>query len=132
MTSAFFSTIPAVFQQRPPGASPVSAPPVAQINRLLSKFIPSCQLDTRNVFAIRCTVLFDQEEVLVVEVAIIRIRLQAVQGGFVRLDSVMKILNSFYHDRDYARFFVLETIARVPYFVHSFSRTAKILAPRIK
>ncbi|XP_010928410.1 ubiquinol oxidase 4, chloroplastic/chromoplastic isoform X1 [Elaeis guineensis] len=29
---------------------------------------------------------------------------------------VIKILDSFYHDRHYARFFVLETIARVPYF----------------
>lgn len=29
---------------------------------------------------------------------------------------VIKILDKFYHDRDYARFFVLETIARVPYF----------------
>lgn len=31
-------------------------------------------------------------------------------------DSVVKILDTLYHDRDYARFFVLETIARVPYF----------------
>lgn len=31
-------------------------------------------------------------------------------------DSVIKILDVLYHDRDYARFFVLETIARVPYF----------------
>ncbi|KAL1826269.1 ubiquinol oxidase 4, chloroplastic/chromoplastic [Daucus carota subsp. sativus] len=31
-------------------------------------------------------------------------------------DSVIKILDTLYHDRDYARFFVLETIARVPYF----------------
>ncbi|KAL5578731.1 hypothetical protein UlMin_011173 [Ulmus minor] len=31
-------------------------------------------------------------------------------------DSVIKILDSLYHDRNYARFFVLETIARVPYF----------------
>lgn len=31
-------------------------------------------------------------------------------------DTVIKILDSFYHDRHYARFFVLETIARVPYF----------------
>lgn len=31
-------------------------------------------------------------------------------------DSVIKILDSLYHDRDYPRFFVLETIARVPYF----------------
>ncbi|KAA0054295.1 ubiquinol oxidase 4 [Cucumis melo var. makuwa] len=31
-------------------------------------------------------------------------------------DSVIRILDAFYHDRYYARFFVLETIARVPYF----------------
>ncbi|KAL2341343.1 hypothetical protein Fmac_009283 [Flemingia macrophylla] len=31
-------------------------------------------------------------------------------------DSVIKILDALYHDRNYARFFVLETIARVPYF----------------
>ncbi|KAK6932789.1 Alternative oxidase [Dillenia turbinata] len=31
-------------------------------------------------------------------------------------DSVIKVLDTLYHDRDYARFFVLETIARVPYF----------------
>ncbi|OAY25870.1 ubiquinol oxidase 4, chloroplastic/chromoplastic [Manihot esculenta] len=31
-------------------------------------------------------------------------------------DSVIKILDALYRDRAYARFFVLETIARVPYF----------------
>ncbi|XP_022955227.1 ubiquinol oxidase 4, chloroplastic/chromoplastic [Cucurbita moschata] len=31
-------------------------------------------------------------------------------------DSVIRILDAFYHDRHYPRFFVLETIARVPYF----------------
>ncbi|KAF6173228.1 hypothetical protein GIB67_026923 [Kingdonia uniflora] len=31
-------------------------------------------------------------------------------------DSVIKILDIFYRDRDYARFYVLETIARIPYF----------------
>ncbi|KAK8916747.1 hypothetical protein KSP39_PZI023312 [Platanthera zijinensis] len=31
-------------------------------------------------------------------------------------DSVIKVLDLFYSDRQYARFFVLETIARVPYF----------------
>ncbi|XP_058758740.1 ubiquinol oxidase 4, chloroplastic/chromoplastic-like [Vicia villosa] len=31
-------------------------------------------------------------------------------------DSVIKILDVLYRDRNYARFFVLETIARVPYF----------------
>uniref|UniRef100_A0A7C8YPK9 Ubiquinol oxidase n=1 Tax=Opuntia streptacantha TaxID=393608 RepID=A0A7C8YPK9_OPUST len=31
-------------------------------------------------------------------------------------DSVIKILDTFYRDRHYARFYVLETVARVPYF----------------
>ncbi|KAH6768816.1 Alternative oxidase family protein [Perilla frutescens var. frutescens] len=31
-------------------------------------------------------------------------------------ESVIKILDTLYHDRNYARFYVLETIARVPYF----------------
>ncbi|CAL9084665.1 unnamed protein product [Musa textilis] len=31
-------------------------------------------------------------------------------------DTTIRILDAFYHDRHYARFFVLETIARVPYF----------------
>ncbi|XP_061368124.1 uncharacterized protein LOC133311121 isoform X2 [Gastrolobium bilobum] len=31
--------------------------------------------------------------------------------------SFVKIIDSLYNDRHYARFFVLETIARVPYFV---------------
>jgi hypothetical protein len=31
-------------------------------------------------------------------------------------DSIIVILDALYRDRDYARFFVLETIARVPYF----------------
>lgn len=29
---------------------------------------------------------------------------------------MIKVLDTLYRDRDYARFFVLETIARVPYF----------------
>lgn len=32
---------------------------------------------------------------------------------------MIKILDTLYHDRHYARFFVLETIARVPYFGES-------------
>jgi hypothetical protein len=31
-------------------------------------------------------------------------------------DFIIAILDLLYRDRDYARFFVLETIARVPYF----------------
>ncbi|KAG0568429.1 hypothetical protein KC19_6G019100 [Ceratodon purpureus] len=31
-------------------------------------------------------------------------------------DAVIQVLDVFYKDRDYARFYVLETIARVPYF----------------
>ncbi|PWA34750.1 Alternative oxidase [Artemisia annua] len=37
-------------------------------------------------------------------------------GPLEKWDSVIKILDTLYQDRDYARFFVLETIARVPYF----------------
>ncbi|KAJ0090692.1 hypothetical protein Patl1_13934 [Pistacia atlantica] len=36
--------------------------------------------------------------------------------AFFLTDSVIKILDTLYRERDYARFFVLETIARVPYF----------------
>ena len=36
--------------------------------------------------------------------------------NFYGQDSVIKILDVFYRDRNYARFYVLETIARVPYF----------------
>ncbi|XP_038986087.1 ubiquinol oxidase 4, chloroplastic/chromoplastic-like isoform X2 [Phoenix dactylifera] len=35
---------------------------------------------------------------------------------FEQSELVIKILDAFYHDCHYARFFVLETIARVPYF----------------
>jgi len=40
------------------------------------------------------------------------------ERAFNRLatDAVIKVLDLFYKDRDYARFYVLETIARVPYF----------------
>ena len=31
-------------------------------------------------------------------------------------EAVIKVLDGFYANRDYARFYVLETIARVPYF----------------
>ena len=35
---------------------------------------------------------------------------------FIPQDFIITILDALYRDRDYARFFVLETIARVPYF----------------
>ena len=35
---------------------------------------------------------------------------------FVLQESVIMVLDGVYRDRNYARFFVLETIARVPYF----------------
>ncbi|GJR49698.1 ubiquinol oxidase 4, chloroplastic/chromoplastic [Tanacetum coccineum] len=38
-------------------------------------------------------------------------------------DTVIKILDVLYHDRDYPRFFVLETIARVPYFYSAYAIT---------
>lgn len=37
-------------------------------------------------------------------------------------EAVIKVLDAFYANRDYARFYVLETIARVPYFGEYFKR----------
>lgn len=39
---------------------------------------------------------------------------------------MIKILDTLYHDRDYARFYVLETIARVPYFGNDLSLLHKV------
>ncbi|KAG7963059.1 hypothetical protein I3843_09G098600 [Carya illinoinensis] len=89
---------------------------------------------------VRATVLQDQEEKVVVEESF-PAKTSADDGGkgggneppesssleswVIKLeqsvnifltDSVVKILDTLYHDRHYARFFVLETIARVPYF----------------
>lgn len=49
-------------------------------------------------------------------------------------EAVIKVLDGFYANRDYARFYVLETIARVPYFGEYFktghtSKTCYKLSP---
>ncbi|KAI4371164.1 hypothetical protein MLD38_019430 [Melastoma candidum] len=111
--------------------------------RLLFKSLSSRKLVPRKAFAIRGTVLRDQEEELVAEESFKSATVGATdtnkigsdsagispssdfESWVIKIeqsinvfltDSVIKILDSFYHDRDYARFFVLETIARVPYF----------------
>lgn len=96
------------------------------------------------VFRVRATILQDEEEKVVVEEsfqpktlkdgeeernketssggsttssAYERWIIKAEQSVNIFLtDSVIKILDTFYRDRNYARFYVLETIARVPYF----------------
>ncbi|GAB2301041.1 Ubiquinol oxidase 4, chloroplastic/chromoplastic [Dionaea muscipula] len=93
---------------------------------------------------IRATVLQDNEEKVVVEETFPpksypdekrkgsdreKLPESSTPGGFERLiikfeqsinifltGSVIKVLDTLYDDRHYARFFVLETIARVPYF----------------
>ncbi|KAJ0568762.1 putative ubiquinol oxidase (non-electrogenic) [Helianthus annuus] len=47
-------------------------------------------------------------------------------------DSVIKVLDTLYHDRDYPRFFVLETIARVPYFGKSLFHLSPLLNQKMK
>ncbi|OVA01122.1 Alternative oxidase [Macleaya cordata] len=97
----------------------------------------------RKLFRVRATVLQDDEEKVVVEESfqsksfpgnegkgsvgepledtssslLERWTIKVEQSVNVALTaSVIKILDAFYRDRHYARFFVLETIARVPYF----------------
>uniref|UniRef100_A0A5B6ZC67 Ubiquinol oxidase n=1 Tax=Davidia involucrata TaxID=16924 RepID=A0A5B6ZC67_DAVIN len=101
------------------------------------------RLIPRNLFRVRATVLQDDEEDVVVEESFPPRTIPDVEGkgshressesssssglerwvikfeqsvNIILTDSVIKILDTLYHDRNYARFFVLETIARVPYF----------------
>ncbi|KAL3519403.1 hypothetical protein ACH5RR_017552 [Cinchona calisaya] len=103
----------------------------------------SQRFPSRNLFRVRATVLQEDEEKVVVGESFQPKRYPengggghngeppetSSSGGLEKLvikieqsinifltDSVIKILDTLYHDRDYARFFVLETIARVPYF----------------
>ncbi|XP_004293336.1 PREDICTED: ubiquinol oxidase 4, chloroplastic/chromoplastic [Fragaria vesca subsp. vesca] len=97
----------------------------------------------RNLYRVHATILQDEEEKVVVEEsfefkATTSDEVKASSGeasesepssdfekwvikgeqsiNIFLTDTVIKILDTLYHDRDYARFFVLETIARVPYF----------------
>ncbi|PRQ28319.1 putative ubiquinol oxidase (non-electrogenic) [Rosa chinensis] len=101
---------------------------------------PSC---SRNLYRVHATILQDEEEKVVVEEsfefkATTSDEVKASSGeasesepssdfekwvikgeqsiNVFLTDTVIKVLDTLYHDRDYARFFVLETIARVPYF----------------
>ncbi|KAJ0017784.1 hypothetical protein Pint_09722 [Pistacia integerrima] len=72
---------------------------------------------SRKLYRVQATVLQDEEEKVVVEESFQpksfpEIEEKESHGN----DSVIKILDTLYRERDYARFFVLETIARVPYF----------------
>lgn len=109
----------------------------------LSFSCASNRLVPRKVFRVQATVLQDDEEKVVVEESFQPKTIplddgkgihgessnssssSVLEGWVIKLeqsinifltDSVIKILDILYHDRDYARFYVLETIARVPYF----------------
>eukprot|EP00262_Sarcandra_glabra_P019918 TRINITY_DN773_c0_g1_i1.p1 TRINITY_DN773_c0_g1~~TRINITY_DN773_c0_g1_i1.p1 ORF type:complete len:391 (-),score=58.60 TRINITY_DN773_c0_g1_i1:176-1225(-) len=100
----------------------------------------SCR--SRRSHRVRATTLQDEEEKVIVEDSFQAKRLHENEGKMIDedpsgstssvleswaikmehsfnialTDSVIKIIDALYHDRHYARFFVLETIARVPYF----------------
>ncbi|KAL7212299.1 hypothetical protein ACSBR2_015055 [Camellia fascicularis] len=109
----------------------------------LSFSCASNRLVPRKVFRVQATVLQDDEEKVVVEESFQPKTIPVDDGKGIHgessnssssgvlerwvikleqsiniflTDSVVKILDTLYNDRDYARFFVLETIARVPYF----------------
>ncbi|CAL5409428.1 unnamed protein product [Camellia sinensis] len=109
----------------------------------LSFSCASNRLVPRKLFRVQATVLQDDEEKVVVEESFQPKTIPVDDGkgihgesstsssssGLERwvikleqsiniflTDSVVKILDTLYNDRDYARFYVLETIARVPYF----------------
>ncbi|CAN4114688.1 unnamed protein product [Withania somnifera] len=79
---------------------------------------------SRSSCRVRATLLQENEEEVVVEKSFAPKSFPIKDGGEVMEshqithppDSVIKILDTLYRDRQYARFFVLETIARVPYF----------------
>ncbi|XP_010538743.1 PREDICTED: ubiquinol oxidase 4, chloroplastic/chromoplastic [Tarenaya hassleriana] len=103
----------------------------------------SRRVRSRNIGLVRATILQDDEEKVAVEESFRSdtfpgekskedsgglnsssssnaleawiIKLEQTVNVFLT-DSVIRVLDSLYYDRDYARFFVLETIARVPYF----------------
>ncbi|KAF8092502.1 hypothetical protein N665_0413s0042 [Sinapis alba] len=108
---------------------------------LRHRSISSPRLLFRNVHRVRATILQDDEEKVVVEESFkaetfpgketlleepeTSSSTSALEAWVIKLeqgvnvfltDSVIKILDTLYRDRTYPRFFVLETIARVPYF----------------
>ncbi|CAN6913788.1 unnamed protein product [Brassica oleracea] len=107
---------------------------------LRHRSISSPRLLFRNVRRVQATILQDDEEKVVVEESFKAETFpgkgplleeesdtssSALEASVIKLeqgvnvfltDSVIKILDTLYRDRTYPRFFVLETIARVPYF----------------
>ncbi|XP_021719762.1 ubiquinol oxidase 4, chloroplastic/chromoplastic [Chenopodium quinoa] len=120
--------------------------PLRRFNSLNSTRLSSRRLISSNFskFHIQATILQDDEEKVEVEESFLPKTLadneekgnseamplkDSTPNGFERwiikleqsinitlTDSVIKILDTLYRDRNYARFFVLETVARVPYF----------------
>lgn len=118
-----------------------SSIPLRRFNSLSSFNLtrPNHRLIPSKFLRVRATILQDDEEKVVVEESFQSETLSDIKeqakddevsiSGFERgvikveqsiniflTDSVIKILDTLYHDRNYQRFFVLETIARVPYF----------------
>ncbi|CAH9059074.1 unnamed protein product [Cuscuta europaea] len=114
---------------------------VCSIISLQTALRPSKRLCSRDTFRVRATVIQEKtEEEVVIEESFPPKSLPGNNGGSNRqppsdtsniekwvikleqsvniflTDSVIKMLDGLYSDRHYARFFVLETIARVPYF----------------
>lgn len=117
-----------------------------RFNPLYSAHGSSCsshRLQSRKLFKVQATTLQENEEKVAVEESFPRKNFPGGEGNrthgeppegssssvierwvikfeqsinILLTDSVIKILDTLYHERDYARFFVLETIARVPYF----------------
>ncbi|VVB12107.1 unnamed protein product [Arabis nemorensis] len=110
-------------------------------HRLLRhRLLSSPRLVFRNVHKVQATILKDDEEKVVVEESFkadtftgkeaieepdMSSSTSALESWIIKFeqrvnvlltDSVIKILDTLYRDRTYPRFFVLETIARVPYF----------------
>ncbi|XVF26132.1 hypothetical protein REPUB_Repub13aG0273500 [Reevesia pubescens] len=100
---------------------------------------PSSRPLSRKLYPVKATVVQENEEEVVVEKSVPtksfpgneieespvdssassleRWVIKAEQSVNIFLtDSVIKVLDALYQGRDYARFYVLETIARVPYF----------------
>ncbi|KAL4334014.1 hypothetical protein GQ457_07G028060 [Hibiscus cannabinus] len=121
---------------------PKSCVPFNFQNPLRCSSSPSFRPLSRKLYPVKATVLQEDDEELVVEKSfptkipagneigeVGGSRANPSSSGLERwvikveqsvniflTDSVIKILDTLYRDRDYARFFVLETIARVPYF----------------
>eukprot|EP00268_Persea_americana_P030114 TRINITY_DN2916_c0_g1_i1.p1 TRINITY_DN2916_c0_g1~~TRINITY_DN2916_c0_g1_i1.p1 ORF type:complete len:368 (+),score=69.56 TRINITY_DN2916_c0_g1_i1:270-1373(+) len=101
-----------------------------------SSYCPRRCLLSRKPYRVRATTLQDNEEKVIVEDTFPAKGLQdtdvddgstpgKLESWVIKLEqsvnvllteSVIKILDALYLDRHYARFYVLETIARVPYF----------------